>query len=122
MAQGDDARVPLLGSDELEENQDDILQDDVEVEFVLTSPPREIGPGADKRPTRTGSSLLKVRKKHYSGNEMIVAIFVVAFDTKKGKDFRDINLGISVSIHMQPLWVCDAIVLCIYYLSTSPKL
>ena len=87
MASTDDTRVPLLDSEE--ETLADILEDDVEVEFILNSPPRELGSGADKRPPRAhGSSLLKARKKHYSGNEMIVAIFVVAFDTKKGTNVK----------------------------------
>ena len=83
-------RLPLLT------NQEDVLEDDaIEIEFH----------GSKKRGSRSsdalgnsglgdrhgvsfssvsGSAAPSRRKKHYSGSEMIVAVFVVAFDIKKG--------------------------------------
>ena len=86
-----DDRLPLLS------NEEDALEDiaeDIRVEFHQTSRringPRSVD-DATARSSRGGASFSadnaapsKRRKKHYSGSEMIVAVFVVAFDTKKG--------------------------------------
>ena len=90
-------RLPLLT------NQEDVLEDDaIEIEFHgskqrgsrSTDALGSYGYGATdrERSSRHGVSLSSAsgsaapsrRKKHYSGSEMIVAVFVVAFDTKKG--------------------------------------
>ena len=75
-------RVPLLSEPE-EAAIDDLrdLQSEFELEYPPRTPPRE-AEAAEKAGRR---------KKHYSGNEMIVAVFVVAFDTKKG-DYRVTSL------------------------------
>ena len=68
-------RIPLLS--ELEQSTvDDLrdLQQEFEQEYPLRTPPREV----------EVSENAGRRRKHFSGNEMIVAVFVVAFDTKKG--------------------------------------
>ena len=87
-------RLPLLT------NQEDVLEDDaIEIEFHGSKKrgSRSVadalggsGASAGERGSRHGGSFLGVsavpsrRKKHYSGSEMIVAVFVVAFDAKKG--------------------------------------
>lgn len=72
-------RVPLLLDPAEEEETEDRLPDgdlrQLQEEFERQYPPR--GTGAEEAPPK--------RKKHYSGNEMIVAVFVVAFHTKKGE-------------------------------------
>jgi hypothetical protein len=87
----DDARVPLLASRDSDE-----FGEDLEVHFPLQTgkyrlretgrdaPPQ--GPANNGGVRRTGSEASSSRKKkqQYSGSEMIVAVFVVAFDTKKG--------------------------------------
>ena len=85
MAGRDETRIPLLADTDDTEQP---LLDDIEVEYPLRTPPRD--EGSDSQPILTPSSSGglgvggKVRKKHYSGSEMIVVVFVVAFDTKKG--------------------------------------
>ena len=98
-------RLPLLT------NQEDALEDDaIEIEFhgsgkkrgarsttdVLGSNSSSSSSGllgdGGERSSRHGVSLSSAsgsgapsrRKKHYSGSEMIVAVFVVTFDIKKG--------------------------------------
>ncbi len=80
MALMDETRIPLLAGSEEDESLQEELQDNVQVEFTLMSPPRE--PSGEHASSVSGA--VKVRQKHYSGSEMIVAVFVVAFDTKKG--------------------------------------
>ena len=72
-------RIPLLSRPEGEEDGGDDLRDlqiEFEKEYPLRTPPRDAGVQSQAQP--------RGRLKHYSGNEMIVAVFVVAFDTKKG--------------------------------------
>ena len=100
--QTDELRVPLLGGDEeeLETSGGALLggEDGIEVGYrmfdedgnsvrqraaveqnSLVVAERRLGGGAD-------AHLKDARKKkmQYSGSEMIVAVFVVAFDTKRG--------------------------------------
>ena len=85
-------RVPLLLEREASLTEGlDRLQSDIEVEYHVQ---RNDGQKAFRRGgadgARQGSSFLSAvditrrKKKHFTGNEMIVAVFVVAFDTKKG--------------------------------------
>lgn len=102
----DEVRVPLLAS--RDSTLLDDFQDDLEIRYPLQGAKREV-----YRPHRAGdgdkdSQLLSLhlgnntgglrrvgselaaasgsrKKKQYSGSEMIVAVFVVAFDTKKGE-------------------------------------
>ena len=94
-------RLPLLA------NQEDALEDDaIEVEFHGSGLKKRGGRSTDAllgnsssgsssdrdKSSRHGVSFSSAsgpaapsrRKKHYSGSEMIVAVFVVAFDIKKG--------------------------------------
>ena len=95
-------RLPLLT------NQEDALEDDaIEVEFHGSGLKKRGGRSTDDllgnsssgsssdrdKSSRHGVSFSSAtsgpaapsrRKKHYSGSEMIVAVFVVAFDIKKG--------------------------------------
>ena len=82
MATRDETRIPLLASTDENGETEEPLIDDVEVEYALRTPPRDGLSGSSPQGTSDGGR--KVRKKHYSGSEMIVAVFVVAFDTKKG--------------------------------------
>ena len=68
-------RVPLLLNLEEEDKLTDGDLRQLQEEFERQYPPREAGAGEVSRE----------RKKHYSGNEMIVAVFVVEFHTKKGE-------------------------------------
>ena len=80
MASRDEARIPLLaGTDEDEASQE--LLEDIQVEYVMKTPPRAREVSGEH--LTTGGGDIK-RRKHYSGSEMVVAVFVVAFDTKKG--------------------------------------
>ena len=83
-------RLPLLSN---EGGEVDDLSVDVEVRFHggKGNSSRPSGPATgDAGPRREGASFSadqaapSRKKKHYSGSEMIVAVFVVAFDTKKG--------------------------------------
>lgn len=86
-------RLPLLSN---EEGALDDFSVDVQVRFHggKSSGPRSSEPGvaaaAEDGGYRHGGSVSadnaapSRKKKHYSGSEMIVAVFVVAFDTKKG--------------------------------------
>lgn len=97
MATVHEDRLPLLT------NQEDVLEDDaIEIEFHGSK--KRASRSADalsnsgygatnrERNSRHGVSFSSAissaapsrRKKHYSGSEMMVAVFVVAFDTKKG--------------------------------------
>lgn len=103
----DDARVPLLASQDSDEFE--ALKEDVEVRYPRKAPPMKASGGANSShllhhqhleagvaSVSNGGGLRSEyaaaimsssgsrRKKQYSGNEMIVAVFVVAFDTKKG--------------------------------------
>ena len=93
-------RLPLLT------NQEDVVEDDdIEIEFhgsgkkggARSTDSHGSGSagllGGRERGSRHGVSFSSAsgsaaapsrRKKHYSGSEMIVAVFVVAFDIKKG--------------------------------------
>ena len=79
MATTEEERVPLLLHPVEEEETEDRLPDgdlqQLQEEFEREYPPRGMGAGEESRK----------RKKHYSGNEMIVAVFVVEFHTKKGE-------------------------------------
>lgn len=79
MATTEEERVPLLLHPVEEEETENRLQDgdlrQLQEEFEREYPPRGMGAGEASRK----------RKKHYSGNEMIVAVFVVEFHTKKGE-------------------------------------
>lgn len=95
----DELRVPLLGGeDELETVDEEELggEDGVEVGYRIfddegnSVEDRKIGNnGLGKSGARKGAMLTQqgeqTRKKQFSGSEMIVAVFVVAFDTKKGE-------------------------------------
>ncbi len=79
MASRDEARIPLLaGTDEDEASQE--LLEDIQVEYVMKTPPRAREVSGEH--LTIGGDIK--RRKHYSGSEMVVAVFVVAFDTKKG--------------------------------------
>lgn len=85
-------RVPLLSDGEQELPEDDL--DDIQVSFqqpkasehAHQSPPdQESSSPAAGFAAPTGDEEANAqRKKHYSGNEMIVSIFVVQFDIRKG--------------------------------------
>lgn len=103
----EEARIPLLaGQDSLTEDPEE-LKDDFNVNYRLVDPGgglydssfrpenhdtvllgEEVGSGGGAL-RRTGSERNAMpgpkRQQQYSGSEMIVAIFVVAFDTKKGE-------------------------------------
>ncbi len=91
-----DDRVPLLPAEvkELEEEEEDDrlaedlleLQREFEREYPLRTPPRDNKVAAPKAGPAgfPGLGADRVRRKHFSGNEMIVAVFVVVFDTKRG--------------------------------------
>ena len=85
-----DDRLPLLSNEEgaLEDDEESI---EVEFRHGKSDGPRGLQVTNSTSVTRHGASLSADRavpssrkKKHYSGSEMIVAVFVVAFDTKKG--------------------------------------
>ena len=82
-------RVPLLP-----ETESGVVDSDLDVvvkKYPLRTPPRDavvslqssdgVADSSNPQPLADGK---KKRKKHYSGNEMIVAVFVTAFDTKRG--------------------------------------
>ncbi len=77
MAFMDETRIPLLAGTEEDETSQEQLQEDVQVEYALMSPPRD-----SSEEHASGGTVKVKRRKHYSGSEMIVAVFVVAFDTK----------------------------------------
>lgn len=72
---GEEERVPLLLHPEEQDKLPDGELRQLQEEFERQYPPREVAAGEVPRK----------RKKHYSGNEMIVAVFVVEFHTKKGQ-------------------------------------
>jgi hypothetical protein len=98
-------RLPLLT------NQEDALEDDaIEIEFHGSGMKKRggrstdaiLGSGSNSSDREKGSrhgvsfssgsgsgaaAAPSRRNKHYSGSEMIVAVFVVAFDIKKGLPF-----------------------------------
>lgn len=83
-------RVPLLSDGEQELQEDDL--DDIKISFQQSKASENAHPsqtGQESRSLAAGSASLtedeKARKKHYSGNEMIVSIFVVQFDIRKGE-------------------------------------
>ena len=85
-----DERIPLLPEEQLEEEEEwltrDVkdLQQQFQREYPLRTPPKEVGDEATQSGRPASPSTERIRKKHFSGNEMIVAVFVVVFDTKKG--------------------------------------
>lgn len=105
VATSDEARVPLLSQDSsLQESGG--LNGDFDVRFPVqeakrglyrrVSPgdggpktsPHQQGNGGAVRGGRSEQAFLPSSRKkqhQYSGSEMIVAVFVVAFDTKKGE-------------------------------------
>ena len=91
MATRDETRIPLLlNTDENGVSESlEPLVDNFEVEYALRTPPREVTSQPDSRSRAVSDNAggTRQRRKHYSGNEMIVAVFVVAFDTKKGKQY-----------------------------------
>lgn len=88
MAVRDESRIPLLlnTDDNGDSESSDPLVEDVEVEYALRTPPRQQAarPDSGGKPAGGAAGNGRVKRTHYSGNEMIVAVFVVAFDTKKG--------------------------------------
>lgn len=82
-------RLPLLSN---EGGEVDDFSVDVQVRFHggKGNSSRSSGPATGDAGPRQGASFSadqaapSRKKKHYSGSEMIVAVFVVAFDTKKG--------------------------------------
>ena len=101
----EEARVPLLASQDshLHDEFGDLQEDDWEVRYPLKDPmPYRVDKATDGAKTshlqgagssngglkRVGSEQVTAphsrKKKQYSGSEMVVAVFVVAFDTKKG--------------------------------------
>lgn len=120
----DEVRVPLLAESDSLKNE---LNDDFDVEFSLplkdghgplqrrissdqtllslgSEERRAEGEGAGAGSALSGPQLAagKRKKKQFSGSEMIVAVFVVAFDTKKGV----LNVGIQqlFSYDLLHLW------------------
>ena len=113
----DDVRVPLLTS--RDSAMLDELEDDVGVRYPLQGAGKDVyRPGRAGRAgkdsylqgTANNGGLRRVeselatasgarrKKKQYSGSEMIVAVFVVAFDTKKGGAISlrlDVSFGLS---------------------------
>ena len=94
MARRLEERVPLLSDEELPEED----LGDVQVSFQqLTergerAPPStgEYAPRSTPGAAAAGSAAGQLgeagrKRKHYSGNEMIVAVFVVQFDIRKGE-------------------------------------
>ncbi len=107
----EEARVPLLASQNSEQDELDELKDDFDVHYTVKGGKRsqlqgwagpdqsaaEVGrnshlsrgEGGGRGLRRVGSEQSAVsrprRKQQYTGSEMIVAVFVVAFDTKKGE-------------------------------------
>lgn len=95
MAARDETRIPLLSNTDENGVSESLepLVEDFEVEYALRTPPRELAHPTTENKSRgtsdngVGTSTSR-RRKHYSGNEMIVAVFVVAFDTKKGAETK----------------------------------
>lgn len=112
MATVEEARVPLLSAQESLPEDSDELKDNFDVNYRLQGPrsySKLPGPenhtslvllggeeaqegenGARGKLKRVGSEQTAVagstrRRQQYSGSEMIVAVFVVAFDTKRGE-------------------------------------
>lgn len=82
-------RVPLLTDEEEEPAEDDLS--DIQVAFKQRhSAYASQARGGGAAPLRNESSghapsgESRRRRKHFSGNEMIVAVFVVQFDIRKG--------------------------------------
>lgn len=86
-------QVPLLSDGEQEPAEDDL--DDIHVSFqqpkasehAHQSPTDQesSSPAAVSAALTVDEEAIVQRKKHYSGNEMIVSIFVVQFDIRKGE-------------------------------------
>ena len=79
LARLSDDRVPLLAGEEPESGEEGQLEGDFESEYALRTASLSAPAGRGERR----------RRKRYSGNELIVAVFVVAFDTKKGRGGRE---------------------------------
>ena len=92
MASRLEERVPLLVDEEEEAGGDDLS--DLQVEFKqrhagnsAQTPKGAARPAAgydSRAPPSTSNQPRRRRRKQYSGNEMIVAVFVVQFDIRKG--------------------------------------
>ena len=92
MARRLEERVPLLSDGEEQELVEDDLSD-IQVSFqrqrdaerapqVAHTAESSGHPSAE--PTEEDATAGTRKRKHYSGNEMIVAVFVVQFDIRKG--------------------------------------
>ena len=108
----EEARIPLLKAQESLGEDLDELKDEFDVNYHLQQSTSNRGPytglgqtenstlvmlgegeegesGGSRPIRRAGSEMGAIarsrKKQQYSGSEMIVAIFVVAFDTKKGE-------------------------------------
>lgn len=86
-------RVPLLSDGEQELPEDNL--EDIQVSFQQSKASENAHQSQTDQESRSlaaGSASLTEdekanvhRRKHYSGNEMIVSIFVVQFDIRKGE-------------------------------------
>ena len=85
--------MPLLSDEELPE--DDL---GIHVSFQQRDP-RAAEP-AGSSGSAAGGQDGGTKRKHYSGNEMIVAVFVVQFDIRKGE-----SLCLSLSLHPSGAWL-----------------
>ena len=105
----EEVRVPLLASqddslkDELSELKDDFdvhypLSHSKDEPLIAVNSERSLGGIESAQQGAEGSLLAGGRRKNkqYSGSEMIVAVFVVAFDTKKGKKYDYVSRLISL--------------------------
>lgn len=90
MASRLEERVPLLTDEEQEPAEDDLS--DIQVAFKQrhsAHASRVQRDGAVPRSSESsshapGGGSRRRKRKHFSGNEMIVAVFVVQFDIRKG--------------------------------------
>ena len=95
MARRQEERVPLLSDEELPEDE----LGDIQISFQRPgSSDPALGAGLSLPPSSAEFASLSTgaldghedpgrKKKHYSGNEMIVAVFVVQFDIRRGEYF-----------------------------------
>lgn len=100
----EEVRVPLLASQDSSQDELGELKEEFDVQYHLENSKRGLysrvgtdgvrasqgaggDPGGLKRVGSEYSAVTSARRlQQYSGSEMIVAVFVVAFDTKKGKE------------------------------------
>ena len=116
----EEVRVPLLASQDscLQESSEELLKDDIMVRFSARDTGKQawgshepmVGDEAmvggeamvgDEAMVGEDQVSKTRKKKQYSGSEMMVAVFVVAFDTKKGEG-SDTNGGFG-AVHGLPL-------------------